>query len=414
MKMKKYLILVMVSLIAIAGTAIGTGETQKPSGDKIIKRLNFWKGVLLTQMAMFDTYLNLKSPLYGIREVVVLVEELPQEAERYGLTRQALQTDTELRLRQYGIKVVTKQENDRRFMEHIRQVAAHKKHGKKRVEDFLQAEEKKVAEDMKRIKEDFLQDKDYKKFGKAAMQFTSSHDKRFSLFFIELISWDESIKDSFKRLISSLYDDESDEHFEKCVIEYLNCIQEYQNKSCTSPTLYINVLPLIFEGPRVAVANIRIEVHTETFLRMGSSSVSASAVLWKRGSIMSRGLDNISEIRDTVRDMVDEFINDYLAANPTKKPTVSPSTTKPPQKGLISAIVYSENNPSAVINDTTVHEGDDVDGVTVVKIYKDRVVFQKEGREKIIRIRWTQKIGEAPKAHRWTQKIGKAPKANWE
>lgn len=44
-----------------------------------------------------------------------------------------------------------------------------------------------------------------------------------------------------------------------------------------------------------------------------------------------------------------------------------------------------------------VREGDIIDGVTVVKIYKDRVVFEKEGTETTIR--WTQKIGEAPKAH---------------
>lgn len=72
-------------------------------------------------------------------------------------------------------------------------------------------------------------------------------------------------------------------------------------------------------------------------------------------------------------------------------PPISSSTTKAPQKGLISAIIVS---PSAIINDTIVHEGDTIDGVTVVKVHKDRVAFEMKGTNAIIR--WTQKIGEAP------------------
>lgn len=119
MKMKKYLILAVVSLIAIEGTAIGTGGTQKPSIDKIKSRLRFLDGVFFTQVkqkligtllatemrtkAISNLELNRKPELDGIEGVVVKVANL-RETERYGLTRQALQTDTELRLRQYGIK----------------------------------------------------------------------------------------------------------------------------------------------------------------------------------------------------------------------------------------------------------------------------------------------------------------------
>jgi hypothetical protein len=44
--------------------------------------------------------------LKGLRGVTVAVELLHPEAEEYGLTRKAIQTDSELRLRQNGIRVI--------------------------------------------------------------------------------------------------------------------------------------------------------------------------------------------------------------------------------------------------------------------------------------------------------------------
>ncbi|MHC4532106.1 MAG: hypothetical protein ACYSXD_11190 [Planctomycetota bacterium] len=57
-------------------------------------------------------------------------------------------------------------------------------------------------------------------------------------------------------------------------------------------------------------------------------------------------------------------------------------------RGLVSVkgIVYSEDNPSAVVSNEIVHEGDEISGATVVKIYKDRVEFEMNGKT------WTQKV----------------------
>ena len=57
-------------------------------------------------------------------------------------------------------------------------------------------------------------------------------------------------------------------------------------------------------------------------------------------------------------------------------------------RGLISVrgIVYSEDNPSAVVSNEIVHEGDEIAGATVVKIHKDRVEFEMNGKT------WTQKV----------------------
>ncbi len=52
----------------------------------------------------------------------------------------------------------------------------------------------------------------------------------------------------------------------------------------------------------------------------------------------------------------------------------------------IKGILYSEENPSAIIGTEIVHEGATVSGATVVKINKDSVEFERDGK------RWTQKV----------------------
>ncbi len=53
---------------------------------------------------------------------------------------------------------------------------------------------------------------------------------------------------------------------------------------------------------------------------------------------------------------------------------------------VVKGIVYSEDNPSAVVGNEIVHEGEEVMGARVVKINSDSVVFEMDGME------WTQKV----------------------
>ena len=55
-------------------------------------------------------------------------------------------------------------------------------------------------------------------------------------------------------------------------------------------------------------------------------------------------------------------------------------------KLIVKGIVYTEDNPSAVIGSQIVHEGEEIQGVTIVKISKDSVEFEMDGK------RWTQKV----------------------
>ncbi len=71
------------------------------------------------------------------------------------------------------------------------------------------------------------------------------------------------------------------------------------------------------------------------------------------------------------------------------------SVAIPETSGLVRGILYSKTKPSIVIDDKRkiVYEGTTIQGVTIVKIHEDKVEFAKNDQ------RWTQKVGEAPKAH---------------
>jgi hypothetical protein len=55
-------------------------------------------------------------------------------------------------------------------------------------------------------------------------------------------------------------------------------------------------------------------------------------------------------------------------------------------KLAVKGIVYSTDNPSAVIGTQIVHQGDEVSGVTILKINEDSVEFEADGKK------WTQKV----------------------
>jgi len=55
-------------------------------------------------------------------------------------------------------------------------------------------------------------------------------------------------------------------------------------------------------------------------------------------------------------------------------------------KLIVKGIFYSEDKPSAAIDNQIVHEGDKILGATIIKINKDNVEFEVNGK------RWTQKV----------------------
>ncbi len=209
-----------------------------------------------------------RTTLVGLQGVTVMVEDVALEAKKYGLTKQILQTDTELRLRRHGIKVFSETETPQ--PPHV-------------------------------------------------------------------------------------------------------------------PLLKIDVVVVITEEPGLAAVGIGVELRQMTLLERDPTIARFSAATWQQRAVVLTEPEKLKSVRETVRDFVDEFINDYLAANPMREIVT---------RGLITAVVYGAEDPSAVIDGQIVHEGDMLHGITVVKIYKDQIEFDKNGK------RWKQKVREAPD-ERW-------------
>jgi hypothetical protein len=76
-------------------------------------------------------------------------------------------------------------------------------------------------------------------------------------------------------------------------------------------------------------------------------------------------------------------LRDPMQFKPEEKPTPTPDETG---EINIKGILYSEENPSVIIGIEILHEGEKVSGATIVKINKDSVEFEMNGK------RWTQKV----------------------
>jgi len=83
----------------------------------------------------------------------------------------------------------------------------------------------------------------------------------------------------------------------------------------------------------------------------------------------------------------DESQNAGQDENPGEGPNVTVVETNPVAI-KVKDIVYSADKPSAFIGSKIAYVGDKVDGVTIVRIERDRVEFEKNGK------RWVQKMRE--------------------
>jgi hypothetical protein len=72
-----------------------------------------------------------------------------------------------------------------------------------------------------------------------------------------------------------------------------------------------------------------------------------------------------------------------------------------PRFGVITAILYCEDDPSVLIEDQILHEGDLIHDVKIVDIKSEQVVFTKQGDT------WDQKVQEPAKPEWWKRKSGK-------
>jgi type II secretory pathway component PulC len=69
-----------------------------------------------------------------------------------------------------------------------------------------------------------------------------------------------------------------------------------------------------------------------------------------------------------------------------------------PRFGVVTAILYSNDTPTVLIEDQMLHEGDTIHDVKVMNIMEDKVQFDKQGE------RWEQKVQEPAKPEWWKRK----------
>ena len=84
----------------------------------------------------------------------------------------------------------------------------------------------------------------------------------------------------------------------------------------------------------------------------------------------------------------------------TSSRLVKPGKEKEINFGLISAILFSEQNATVVVDDVILREGESIYGVTVKKIYRNEVEFESGGEK------WRQRLREIPPKI-WTRHLFK-------
>ena len=146
--------------------------------------------------------------------------------------------------------------------------------------------------------------------------------------------------------------------------------------------LHVGITPVILEEIDFVAVSITIRLNELIALWRNPTTV-VMATTWDTGQVMLVEKDKLDVIKETTRNLIDEFINAYLAANPDSVSAGIPKT------GVITGITYNENKSFAIIGTKIVGEGDTIDGVKIVKINKETVEFEKDGK------RWTQGMNES-------------------
>jgi hypothetical protein len=160
--------------------------------------------------------------------------------------------------------------------------------------------------------------------------------------------------------------------------------ERQQLKTPGSPYLYVNIYPAISEELGLAAVSINVQLR-ESVQLLRNPAIAVTAATWETGHETLTGLDQLDNIKDAVSDCIDEFIHDYLVANPR------PLSSETSKKGVVRGISYSEEgNSVAIIGENIVREGDNIDEIKIIRIYKDHVEFEKNS------MRWTQSLNDPP------------------
>jgi len=133
--------------------------------------------------------------------------------------------------------------------------------------------------------------------------------------------------------------------------------------------------------------------HKKMVILVPALSIILIFVLFKFLSTPSRGTNQSKGFEPTGAAAASNGLINWQIPDPYPTSLRDPmqfgsATIAQPETGklIVKGIVYSEDNPSAVINDQILHQGDKILDITVVKINTNSVEFEINGKK------WTQEV----------------------
>jgi len=137
------------------------------------------------------------------------------------------------------------------------------------------------------------------------------------------------------------------------------------------PLLFIALIFMLFRGGVFGTSAGKTEAVAENNASGVATAGSNAEIEWKLPAPYP------TTLRDPMR---------LVPAATAQTAQTAQSETREIIKLIVRSILYSEDNPSAVIGSRIVHEGEKIQNVSVIKINTDSVEFEMNGK------RWTQMV----------------------
>jgi len=134
------------------------------------------------------------------------------------------------------------------------------------------------------------------------------------------------------------------------------------------PLLFIALIFMLFRGGVFGTSAGHTEASTED----------------TTSGVVTTGTNN--KIDWEVPEPYPTTLRDPMRLVPVEVPQNDQTETRTTTEIIVKSILYSEDKPSAVISGRIVYEGGKIRDVNIIKINKDNVEFEMNGK------RWTQKV----------------------
>jgi hypothetical protein len=155
------------------------------------------------------------------------------------------------------------------------------------------------------------------------------------------------------------------------------------------------VVKVIAVAVLIAVILGLVKTHTSARTQIQTLKNQLKDARQKLSDTETQSAADKNNLKSQLNALTEQLVRQYELQS-LQKQAGNANKTAPPIRGKIVAILYSEQNPSVVVDDNILHAGDTLHGVTVIGIYPDYVEFAKNEKT------WTQKLYQQPPAQ-WNE-----------